>query len=41
MSINDSTKHHQNLKVGDYDRLSDLKRGQIAQVWISIMTMLN
>ena len=32
MSVNDSTKHRQNLKVGDYGHLSDLKRGQVAKV---------
>lgn len=28
MSIPDETKHRQNLKVGDYGHLSDLKKGQ-------------
>ena len=32
MSVNDSTKHRQNLKVGDSGHLSDLKRGQVAKV---------
>lgn len=32
MSINDSTKHRQNLKIGDHGHLSDLKKGQIAKV---------
>ncbi len=32
MGINDSTKHRQNLKIGDHVRLSDLKKDQIAKV---------
>ena len=29
MSVNDSTKHRQNLKIGDHGHLSDLRKGQV------------
>ena len=32
MSVNDSTKHRQNLKIGDHGHLSDLRKGQVAKV---------
>ena len=32
MSVNDSTKRRQNLKVGDYGPLTDLRKGQVAKV---------
>lgn len=32
MSVNDATKRRQNLKLGDYGHLSDLRKGQVAKV---------